>query len=469
MAYIDSERGKQERTTRERWLTLNEKYYIGDQYEDSGEWQALVYPKSSEVFREPRITINIPSVLVDKPVEFAFKTLENINLIIDGKEKHTESEWFSDMVSANDVLSRIREWAHLLLLHGDVLLTFNYNMELSEDFFIWVISAMDFDYEHQISDPNKVLFIRRSYKYFDDSGKEYYHQEDWYSDFIVVYQDAPVENNQIARTDFTVSTEPNQFGFIPVSHVRFRRRPLHKFGTPIYRGNYHIFDDINWKYSHRSKNLARITNNIVTNAEDFSASSTGDDRIIKITGTVGDQATFFKILENPNRMDDFSVHIMELKEILEQISGAMLLRPQDVSSMGRISRVAMELLMDPLLSLSYHIRESLNQGITNLVQLMLQYRKALGFSKLSDEQITNSKVDITYGPLFELTEEEKSAKQLRLLEGLHAGLYTPEYVLRNLPDPIDNLEELVTQIKANLAKAEETKQESSGDQNVEEE
>jgi len=440
--YLDSAEGRSESYMRRRRCALYDAYFSGRPYENEREWRSLL-GYSAEV-SAPAIVVNYPRLVVERPAHFAFDRVAGVEAADPAAQEFVERAIAGleiGGISSLDAL--LSEAAIEASIKGDALLVFDPSGLVSAGnagetpaLPVSVIPAEDYTLECDPHDASKIAFIRIEYRISDGNGKETRHRRELHPDRILEFiGDAPKGRRiwfggNAAHLAGAAPDEPkewrlvsaakNPLGEIPAVVVRNRPRVGRAYGESDFADLLTIFDDINWKYSQRSRNISRTMNAILKSVNGRILNDViSENGVLSVIG----EGAEVGYLINDADMREISTHIAELRRALFEISGVTVLDAEKLSGYGALSGFALSVLYEPLIALAEKKRRTIGGAVERFLSKIVRAGWKLGLIETEPESFG---VRIKYGAMFRESERELAEKQSRLLAAIDAGLLTKE-------------------------------------------
>lgn len=319
-------------------------------------------------------------------------------------------------------------------------------------------------------DINTVLMVRLEYPYFNSlDGLWYMHREEWTDSLHVEYVPQPITANPDDRLDMmgavtrfeampeasswkVASEKKNLFGVIPCQLVKnldigaeYGWGDLWSLWPLIDRIN--LTSDLMNKGNQLTAYPKEVRVNATTPADDDGAPlMPGEPEYLNPRNT--DLPVDVKLLEsNPAGRTHLKTYMDDLRAILYNTAGGVFLDAATVTGHGAMSRVALELLFQPLIELTNDKRMSQGEcGISPFLQTLCTGLYNIGAK--DDAAMLNPDVMILWPDYFTPSEEEQLTRAQRLVLEVGNGLKSQETaVTENLAsdgqiDPAVELEKI---------------------------
>ncbi len=442
--YIDSVGYRKARAERLNKLHFFHLYYTGEIYHQKASW--TFGNRYSPSVEPPSINLNYARFIIDRLASFAFDGIMGVRL---GEEviplrgagasaNRTSKElaFLKGFLMSSGFLADLVSVAREALISGDVALKLWNSPEGDFPLGYTLIPADAFDYEHQMDDVRSVEFFREEYGFIEADDVIRSRRVDTYPDEIITYRDhlsTPSVSSSISWLfgnyrspllppvpERVESRIPNPMGLLPFVHVANKRRTGEKFGVSELADITPILDDINWKFSQRSRNISRTMNAIIKNVNGRLVHDRFDDtQIISVLG----EGAQLEYLVNPSNLEPVETHVNSLKQALTDLTGVVMLSPEKLTSIGPLSGFALSILYEPLINSARRIRSDIGSSVERFLALVLRAGKSLGILKDGDSE---SVPRLIYAPDLQFTEEEKLTRLRRFKLAKEANLTKEE-------------------------------------------
>ncbi len=370
--YIDTKSYLAKRQVRHQWLRLYRAYYAGDPYSDPRRWRSLLgYP---EEVQPPRVQVNFARLVVERPMGWVLGGLREVKV----RAERPEEGEFAEKFFRQAVAPLLEELHVELAVSGDALLVLRLPEEAGGLPRLELIPALHFDVEPGEGGPRMVRITYQSRR----GGKLYEHREELMAGSGVRYRPRRVEPETVGlifrRSGRPQVAErvPYPAGFVPFIHLRNRPRPDRIYGTSDLRDLIRLIDDFNLKLSERSRYLSRTLTPLIKNVNgQVVGGGPSPDGVISV---VGEQVELDYLRPG---VDPASAgeHLRMLRQLISELSGAALMEPSELSSIGALSGFALSLLMHPIERLTARKRGLIfEQGAMGAVLMAVEFGRLSG-------------------------------------------------------------------------------------------